>query len=222
MPSSEEISRIRNEYLRAALSEDAAGSDPLALFEKWLNEAIEAEVAEPTAFTLASADTAGRPSARIVLLKGFDARGFVFYTNYESRKGRELSENDHVCLNFAWLELQRQVRIDGRAVRVSRDESREYFLSRPPGSRIGAIASPQSKSIPNREFLENEFERVRSAHEDDAIPLPDYWGGYRVAADAVEFWQGRENRLHDRFLFTRESGQADASPDAWKRDRLAP
>ncbi len=210
------IASIRTDYRRAALGEADVDPDPIAQFTRWFDEAIRAEVLEPNAMCLATATPDGYPSARMVLLKGVDHRGFVFYTDYRSRKGAELADNPHACLCFFWPELERQVRVDGGVQRVSRAESAEYFHSRPRASRIGAWTSVQSSVIPSREALEAELARQAARFgEDGEVPLPDHWGGYRVVPEAFEFWQGRPNRLHDRIQYVREAG-------AWTRRRLSP
>lgn len=211
------ISRLRNEYSRATLGEQDLAADPILQFEAWFSQALEAEVPEPLAMTLATADPDGRPSARIVLMRGYDDRGFTFFTNYESRKGRELDRNPHAALVFFWPALERQVRIEGRVVRVAEDESDDYFHSRPAGSRLAAWASDQSAVVPDRAVLERRFEEIRQRYQEDAaIPRPPNWGGYRVVHELVEFWQGRPSRLHDRLRYAR-------LPDgSWHVERLAP
>lgn len=208
------ISELRKEYTREALDETHVASDPFDQFRHWLNEAIQAQVPEPTAMTLATADAQGRPSARIVLLKGVDAAGFSFYTNYDSRKGAELAANPHASLLFYWAELERQVRIEGRVARVAPTESDEYFHSRPLGSRIGAWASPQSSVVESREWLDRRM-RELSSELGEHPERPPHWGGYRLTPATIEFWQGRPSRLHDRLRFRREN-------DTWRLERLAP
>lgn len=208
------IADLRKSYERAELGEDASASDPLAQFDRWLNEAIQAEVPEPNAMTLATVGSNLRPSTRIVLIKGYDARGIVWYTNYESRKGRELAGNPFAALQFHWVELERVVRIEGRVERAGEDESDAYFQSRPLDSRIGAWASPQSQVIANRGVLVANAARY-GAQFLLKPPRPPHWGGYRLVPDTWEFWQGRKSRLHDRLRYTRER-------DAWLRERLAP
>lgn len=200
--------------MRAGLHERDLASDPLAQFGAWFEEALRAGVALPNAMTLATATRDGRPSAREVLLKGFDARGFVFFTNYGSRKGRELGENPRAVLHFCWKELERQVGIEGSVEQVSAAESDEYFARRPLGSRLSAAISPQSETVASRDVLESKLEEA-SKRWRDAPPRPPHWGGYRLAPEAFEFWQGRKDRLHDRLCYLRAGS-------AWKIERLAP
>jgi pyridoxamine 5'-phosphate oxidase len=210
------ISDLRMDYTRGALLESEAGSDPIALFRLWMTEAISAGIPEANAMTLATATPSGAPSARIVLLKGFDERGFCLFTNVESRKGHELAANPRAALVFHWQPFERQVRVEGRVERVSDAEADNYFASRPRGSRIGAWASPQSRVISDRNLLEINAERFGRQFPDDNIPRPPYWGGYRVVPSMIEFWQGRPSRLHDRLRYTH---QPDGS---WVRERLGP
>lgn len=208
------IADLRKSYERAELDEQASAADPLAQFELWLKQAIEGQIPEPNAMTLATVGENGRPSTRVVLIKGFDARGIVWYTNYDSRKGRELVAHPFAALQFHWVELERVVRIEGRVEKVSEAESDAYFASRPLDSRIGAWASPQSQVIGSRAVL------VANAAKYSAKfllnpPRPPHWGGFRLVPDMWEFWQGRPSRLHDRLRYRLEAGQ-------WVRERLAP
>jgi pyridoxamine 5'-phosphate oxidase len=208
------IQDLRQDYKRGALDEDHADADPLKQFGRWWDEALAAEVPEANAMTLATADAAGKPSARTVLLKGFDDRGFVFFSNYESRKGEELAANPFAAVLFFWRELERQVRIEGAVERVDADESDAYFRSRPLASRIGAWASPQSKPISGRAWLLARAAEMGLRHG-PSPSRPPFWGGYRIRPAVIEFWQGRPSRLHDRLRYARaESG--------WTRVRLAP
>ena len=200
--------------MRAGLSESEADPDPLRQFAMWLREAVQAGLALPNAMTLATADAAGTPDARIVLLKDLEQGGFAFYTNYRSRKARELEARPAACLVFQWSELERQVRIQGAVDKVSAADSDRYFASRPLGARLSAWASAQSDAVSGREVLEEAVRQVRKRYGDDP-PRPPHWGGYRVMPQAIEFWQGRADRLHDRLLYTRTS-------DGWRIERLAP
>jgi len=208
------IAQLRKNYTLGQLSETEVPSEPLALFHLWFDQAIKAECPEPNSMTLATADACGNPSARIVLLKGADQDGFTFFTNYESQKGKDLAVRPKAALLFHWHELERQVRIKGNVERVDSAESDDYYHSRPPASRIGAWASPQSAEIPNREFLEEAEKRLKEQFG-DAPPRPEHWGGYRLRPTDIEFWQGRPSRLHDRIHY-----RLDAH--SWKITRLAP
>ena len=209
-----DLADLRRDYARESLSERDVAADPIVQFEKWFTQAQGAGSVEANAMTLATSTRGGHPSARIVLLKGFDERGFVFFTDYRSRKGTELESNPNVSLCFWWGELQRQVRITGTVARASREESEAYYRTRPHGSRIGAWASHQSAPLASREPLESEVKRLEQKYPDD-VPLPPHWGGYRVAPETVEFWQGRPSRLHDRIVYAREGS-------AWRIGRLSP
>jgi pyridoxamine 5'-phosphate oxidase len=210
------IAEIRKEYRLRTLSEEEVQENPIEQFNAWWKEAIASQIEEVNAMTLATASSDGVPAARIVLLKGFDDRGFVFFTNYKSYKGRQLQENPRACLVFFWKELERQVRITGLVEKVSPAESDEYFSGRPEGSKIGAWASPQSQVILDRSWLLESENKMREKFEETKLTRPGYWGGYRVKPITVEFWQGRQNRLHDRIQFSlEESGK-------WKIERLAP
>ena len=208
------LADLRKNYALGSLDVADANRDPIRQFEAWFAQAVDAKLPEPNTMTLATVDSRGHPSARIVLIKGVDERGFVFFTNYESRKGREIADNPRASLLFYWIELERQVRIEGTVVKTSADESDAYFASRPLGSRIGAWASEQSQVIESRTLLEAR-EREISARYGDNPPRPPHWGGYRLVPDAIEFWQGRPSRLHDRLLYTRNR-------DTWDIVRLSP
>jgi pyridoxamine 5'-phosphate oxidase len=210
-----DVADIRREYMLAGLSEGDLDADPVVQLRAWLDQAIAADPHDATAMTLATADREGRPSARIVLLKGLDARGLVFYTHYDSRKGRELAENPRAALVFFWPALDRQVRVEGTVERTSREESAAYFASRPLTSRLGAWASRQGEVLSGRAELERAVERARERFAGGDVPLPDGWGGFRLRAESFEFWQGRESRLHDRFRY-RPAAQG------WAIERLSP
>lgn len=209
-----ELAEGRYDYSHGSLSEEEAGDDPLALFERWLQAAKDAKIIEPTAFCLATANTNGAPSARYVLLRQFDARGFVFFSHYDGRKGNELRVNPSAAMTFWWSGLERQIRIEGSTERLDPEESDLYWAGRPLASRIASAASPQTEIIPDREALEARVEEVRRRYP-NGPPRPDSWGGTRLVPTCIEFWQGRPSRLHDRLLFTREA-------ESWQRKRLAP
>ncbi|KDB08484.1 Pyridoxine/pyridoxamine 5'-phosphate oxidase [Burkholderia sp. lig30] len=211
------LADLRINYSRASLDEAEAAPSPFAQFDRWFKEALAAKLPEPNTMTLATVGDDGRPSARIVLIKAVDDRGFVFFTNYESRKGRDLDANPHAALLFYWIELERQVRIEGHIEKTTDEESDRYFASRPLGSRIGAWASEQSTVIDSRATLEAREKDV-SARFGDNPPRPPHWGGYRLVPDSLEFWQGRPSRLHDRLLYTRD----DTAPHGWTISRLSP
>lgn len=208
------ISDIRKEYSSKILEINKVEKSPIEQFKRWMAEALEAAVMEPNAMNLATVGLDKRPSSRIVLLKGID-QGFVFFTNYESRKGKELMEDPHAALTFFWPEMERQVRIEGRTEKISAEESDEYFLSRPTESQIGAWTSPQSQQIPSREFLEEQQKLYEEKFNEKPLHRPPHWGGFRLLADSIEFWQGRPGRLHDRIKYTLEG-------DQWEICRLAP
>jgi pyridoxamine 5'-phosphate oxidase len=211
-----EIAALRREYSSQSLLETDVETDPIAQFDKWWQQVLKSDVLEPNAMTLATASADGIPSARIVLLKGFRKDGFLFFTNYKSYKGMQLEENPRACLVFFWKELERQVRVVGLVKKLSAQESDEYFHSRPVGSQIGAVASPQSQVIQGRIWLDERYLTIAQELRDKEIPRPDHWGGYIVQPVIMEFWQGRPSRLHDRIQYTlEESG-------VWKIERLAP
>ena len=211
-----DLKELRQSYSREILLKSSVDPNPLAQFKYWFDEATNAKILEPNAMTLATSDKEGLPSARTVLLKGVEQGGFVFFTNYESRKSQELDENPKACLLFTWLELERQVRIEGRVEKISAEASTAYFQSRPRGSQIGAWASPQSSEINDREEMEELVAALEKKYEgEDALPRPPHWGGFKVVPTEIEFWQGRENRLHDRICY-RLNGSS------WEIVRLAP
>ncbi|MEO8648671.1 MAG: pyridoxamine 5'-phosphate oxidase [Acidobacteriota bacterium] len=209
------LSDLRREFSSKVLSRATVAADPFIQFGSWLDEALSSSILDANAMLVATADGRGRPSARIVLLKSFDASGFTFFTNYESRKGRDLEVNPNVALHFFWPELERQVGITGIAEKISHSESEEYFNSRPLESRLGAWASDQSRPIPSRDHLVEKLEKIREEFPGGNVPLPPYWGGYRVTPDRFEFWQGGASRLHDRIIYTLEDGR-------WTIGRIAP
>lgn len=209
------IADIRKDYQLKSLSEHEVDQNPFAQFSVWWNEAVQSDIIEVNAMALSTVTSTGKPSSRIVLLKGYDEQGFVFFTNYSSDKGQQLTQNHFAALLFFWKELERQVRIEGVVSKVSEEESDAYFNSRPIGSRLGAWASPQSQKISDREVLNNELMKFTEQFDQENIPRPAHWGGYRVKPTRIEFWQGRSNRLHDRILYEQDN-------DNWQISRLAP
>ena len=210
-----DIKGLRKEYANPVLNREMLASDPFDQFACWFNEACAAELSEPNAMTLATVGSDGQPTVRTVLLKFFDRSGFVFFTNYSSRKARQIAENQHVALLFPWIKLARQVEITGIAEKISAAESARYFASRPRDSQLGAWISKQSSVLTSRQLLMMELDKIKNKFLHGEIPLPDFWGGYRVRPTSIEFWQGQTSRLHDRFLYTRKD-------DAWAIERLAP
>jgi pyridoxamine 5'-phosphate oxidase len=224
---SNEIADIRKDYKLASLEEADVAANPIDQFTRWWNEAVASQIDEVNAMTLATVNAAGVPAARIVLLKGYNPNGFIFFTNYESDKGKNLAQNPNAAIVFFWKELERQIRIEGTVQKVSAEESDRYFNSRPASSRIGAWASPQSAVIENRLVIEQNVERYSSIFANDSIERPDHWGGYIVKPRSIEFWQGRSSRLHDRIRYTIEASAYNAATDTrfdanWKIERLAP
>ena len=209
------IADLRREYASRALTEREADDDPIQQFSLWFGEALKSELLDTNAMTLATASRDGSPSARIVLLKGFDEAGFIFFTNYESAKARDLDDNPRACLLLFWAALERQVRVTGRVSKTSAQESETYFQSRPFESQIGAWASAQSRTLHDRDALEARYAELAAKYAGGPVPLPPFWGGYRVAPETIEFWQGRKSRLHDRLLYTKHG-------TTWLRSRLAP
>jgi len=213
--NNEFLQNLRQDYKSASLDESDVDDNPIVQFKKWFEHAVDAQVYEPNVMTLATADKSGRPDARIVLLKGVDHDGFRFFTNYLSTKGKELKRNPYACLVFFWPDLERQVRIEGTVEKLDKETSEQYFNTRPVASQIGALVSPQSQVIPNREFLEIKFEEMKEKTGEQSIAKPAHWGGYIVKPTRIEFWQGRRSRLHDRINFEWIKG-------AWVKNRLAP
>ncbi|MGL6161440.1 pyridoxamine 5'-phosphate oxidase [Microbulbifer sp.] len=211
-----EIDQWRRDYLRGGLRREDLNADPMEHFTQWLREAVESELPDPSSMCLATADAGGQPSQRIVLLKGYDERGFVFYTNLESRKARDIAANPKVSLLFPWQSLERQVIVCGRAEQLSREDALIYFRTRPRDSQLAAWASRQGEVLSSRDQLEKQFEAIKSQYGEGEVPLPDFWGGYRVVPETVEFWQGGSRRLHDRFVYRRE----ESGP--WTIERLSP
>lgn len=210
----DKISQLRRSYMTGELDESHLDADPMAMFAAWMNAAVESGIDEPNGMALATVSAEGVPSVRVVLLRGFDEQGFVFYTNYESAKARDIAANGRAAASFWWQPLERQVRIGGRVEKVSREESDAYFRSRPRGHQLSAWASPQSIAVRDRTVLQARAEEVETLFPGE-VPIPDFWGGYRIVPERIEFWQGRENRLHDRFVYERTQG-------TWTATRLAP
>ncbi len=210
-----DLTHLRRNYTQAGLDRNDLAPDPASQFRQWFDQATHAGLTEPNAMTLATAGADGKPSTRVVLLKEFDERGLVFYTNFESRKSRDIAAHAQVALHFAWLDLERQVSVEGRAARVTESESAEYFSKRPYGNQLGAWVSAQSRIITTRTEMEKKLEELKLQYPEGKVPLPPHWGGFRVAPEIWEFWQGRPNRLHDRFRYRHEHG-------AWAIERLAP
>lgn len=210
-----DIFQFRNEYLKGGLERSDLDDNPFKQFEKWFDNAVECKVKEPNAMVVSTVSPDGAPTSRVVLLKSWDENGFVFYTNYHSQKAHDIEGNNKVSALFVWLDLERQLRINGTAEKVSTAESLRYFLSRPFGSRLGAWVSHQSSIITSRSLLEMQFDKMKRKFADGKIPLPDFWGGFRIVPNYFEFWQGRENRLHDRFAYSPKDG-------GWEISRLAP
>lgn len=210
-----DLQEMRTEYKQATLDENSVPSEPFSLFETWFAQAVDTQIKEPNTMLLATSSKENIPNIRAVLLKIFDEKGFVFFTNYNSTKAKEIEENPHVALEFLWLDLERQVRVIGRCEQISTAESMAYFMKRSRGSQIGAWVSEQSSVISSRKMLQMQIEKMKEKFAKGAVPLPDFWGGYRVVPTQIEFWQGRENRLHDRILYTKED-------EGWKIERLAP
>lgn len=210
-----ELADLRRDYSLQELSRSSVDGDPIVQFTKWMSEALDSAVIEPTAMTVSTVNSSGVPSSRVVLLKGFDEKGFVFFTNYESRKASDIAENANVSLHFYWPDLERQIIINGTASKTSREESETYFAKRPRESRIGAWASKQSSVLAGREELEKRVSEIREKFEDGQIPCPPFWGGFRIKPSRIEFWQGRKSRLHDRIVY-------EWGDDKWNILRLSP
>lgn len=210
------ISNFRTEYISNGLNENDMSADPIVNFVKWFDDAVKNKITEPNIMHLATVDSAGKPSGRIVLLKSFDENGFVFFTNFDSRKGVDLKNNNYASLTFLWYDLYRQVRIEGKVNKISPEESDEYFQSRPKGSQISAVASAQSRILSDRNILEDKVKELEEKYKSKPVPRPENWGGYRLKPDRIEFWQGRLNRLHDRLEFELQKD------NSWKMQRLYP
>ena len=210
------IAELRREYTKECLRREHLDPNPFAQFRRWIDQACNAELLEPNAMTLATVDPAGQPWTRTVLMKGFSEQGFLFFTNYESQKSQQIAQNQRVSLLFPWLALERQAIINGRAEKITPAESYRYFKTRPEGSQVGAWASPQSQVIPSRKLLELKWDEIKRKFAGEKIPLPSFWGGFRVIPHHIEFWQGGTNRIHDRFLYRRQGD------DSWHIERLAP
>ena len=210
------IAELRREYTKECLRRDDLDPNPFIQFRRWIDQACKAELLEPNAMTLATVDPAGQPWTRTVLMKGFSEKGFLFFTNYESQKSQQILQNQRVSLLFPWLALERQAIINGRAEKITPAESYHYFKTRPEGSQVGAWASPQSQVIPSRKLLELKWDEIKRKFANGKIPLPSFWGGFRVIPHHIEFWQGGTNRIHDRFLYRRQGD------DSWHIERLAP
>lgn len=211
----EKLQKLREDYSKHSLDESDVNKNPFKQFEQWMEEAVQAEVPEPNAMTLATVDANQKPHTRIVLLKGLEDGSFIFYTNYASDKGKELEQNPNASLCFLWLQLERQVRIDGTVEKISKEESQAYFKQRPYKSQLGALASNQSAEVPNREFLEKKFAELEEKYPEGEVPMPETWGGYRLKPEAIEFWQGRRSRLHDRIKYEQVGSK-------WEIKRLSP
>ena len=211
-----DIFEFRNEYLKGGLERSMLSENPFVQFKQWFENAVECNITEPNAMTVSTVSPEGKPSSRVVLLKSWDEQGFVFYTNYNSQKATDLKLNKNICAIFSWLDIERQLRIEGTAEKVSMAESARYFLSRPFGSRLGAWVSRQSSVISSRSLLEMQFQKMKEKFANGDVPLPDFWGGIRIIPERFEFWQGRANRLHDRFEYARKGD------GTWQISRLSP
>jgi len=212
----------RRDYDFKQLSREALSLDPFIQFSHWMDEAVEEKIIDPTAMSIATVDSKGQPHSRVVLLKEIDENGFVFYSHYDSAKGQEIENNPHASLLFFWPQMDRQIRIEGLLEKVSREQSEAYFHSRPRDSQLAAASSRQSKIVPGRKTLEMNYELQKAEHEHLEVPCPEHWGGYRLVPNRFEFWQGRPNRLHDRFIFILEEKNSDSNHQAWLIERLAP